>query len=332
MKSTLRSLSVLVLSVFVFAGAAFSQTTKEAAINAYNAALEAAKGSDVSDAISKFEKCAEIAGNLGDAGSEIKGKAEKQLPGLYYKKATDTYKSRDFVGAIAAFEKAIEIADTYGDSSVRQKSEKNIPVIYTQIGSSKYKAGDYDGAIVDLEKAISLNSNYALAYFNLAQSYLKKGELNIGLDNIDKAIASGEATRKNRVVRSAKRVASQTLVKEGVDATKKRNYSQAVNHLNRAMTYDANSSEPYYRLAEAYNKQAIWGKAIDSANKALNFEKGGRTDRAKIYYELGVALKNQGQKASACEAFTSASYGNFKTLAEHEIVHELKCKDGAESQ
>ena len=80
-------------------------------------------------------------------------------------------------------------------------------------------------------------------------------------------------------------------------------------------------------MAEAHNKIQEWNQAIQYAEKGLNLETGGTTDQAKYYFELGNAYQGLGQKEQACNAFSNAAYGSFKSPAEHAMDYELECEE-----
>jgi tetratricopeptide (TPR) repeat protein len=95
------------------------------------------------------------------------------------------------------------------------------------------------------------------------------------------------------------------------------------------LDYDDESADVYYRLAEASNKASNYEKAVQYATTALDHENGGKTDKAKIYFELGYAHQTLGNKSVACDAFSNALFGSFKSPAEHKMEYELKCDSTA---
>ena len=66
--------------------------------------------------------------------------------------------------------------------------------------------------------------------------------------------------------------------------------------------------------------------AFEILKSSLNFETGGNTDKAKIFFELGLANQMLGNKGEACSAYESASYGSFKQPSEYKMEFELKCE------
>ncbi|MBD2569993.1 caspase, EACC1-associated type [Anabaena lutea] len=60
-------------------------------------------------------------------------------------------------------------------------------VLYASRGSAYNGLGNYDKAIEDYNQAISIAPEYALAYYNLANSYSKKGNKQAAIENFKKA-------------------------------------------------------------------------------------------------------------------------------------------------
>ncbi|MGK7371363.1 MAG: tetratricopeptide repeat protein, partial [Candidatus Halalkalibacterium sp. M3_1C_030] len=183
-------------------------------------------------------------------------------------------------------------------------------------------------SLASLNQAIERNPNYAKAYYQkgIVLKNQESSNFEKALEQFDRAIEVGNKTNDNQIVRKAKESAHDELLYRGSKATEAKNYKTAVTLLERALDYEAQSADAHYRLAEAFNKQALWDQAISHANKSLELENGGRTEKAKIYFELGTAYKNQGNVEQACDAYKNAAYGSFKSPAEHQMEFELKCK------
>ncbi|MEO1023185.1 MAG: hypothetical protein AAFW89_11640 [Bacteroidota bacterium] len=332
----LKTISLL-LFMALFAYAGYAQD-KADAITAYNAGLEQAKGKDFEAAISSFTQAATIADGLGADGTDIKSRSEKQIPKMYYQKALVAFKSfqssknvADLDQAIAQFDEASGVATEYGDDALSKRISGVMPQLYYQKSVKQLQAGDAQSADASVSKALEMNSNYALAYYQkaLVHKNLNEADLDGMVTFLDQAIQVGEATRKNQVVRRAKAKAHDELLFAGAKQIETRNFSKSLELLNKALAYDAESADVYYRIAEASNQQGSYDKAIQNATQALQFEKGGRTDKAKIYFELGLAHQAKDNKGPACEALKNASYGSFKAPSEHKMEFELKCKTAA---
>ncbi|MEX2363518.1 MAG: tetratricopeptide repeat protein, partial [Balneolaceae bacterium] len=290
--------------VLVFAATDIFAQSKTDAIQLYNAGLEEGKAGNYDAAISSFTQAITIAEQIGGDGEDIKNRSERQIPAMYYQKAREayaTYQSERGVETldqtIEAFKQASEVADEYDDQRIAPQAKGVIPQLYYQKSLLLYNEDDFEGSEEAVARALNLNSNYALAYYQQAKIYKKMNDTNgngiidQGIDELlnwyDQAITIGESTNKADVVSRARDSAHDELLALGTRAIENENIQEAVSLLDRALTYDEQSADAHYRLAEVYNKAGNPNDAISHAQQALEFENGGRTDRAKIYYELG---------------------------------------------
>lgn len=326
MKNVAKRIFTLIIA---FSLNSFAQAQSyEDAVKTFNEGYQFVKDGKSAEAKAKFFEVISISDKVGEEANEIKKKAQSQIPALQYKIAGEVYKSKNIPGAIDAFQEAADLAKQFGDKSIETKVKGVIPKLYYTQGNSYFKQEKLEDAIEAYHKAIELDPNYGKAYYQIGLVYKKKDNLDLTLENFDKAIEIGLATKDRVAAREAEEAARDLLIFKGAKQIEAKRYDSAIELLNKAINYDNESAEIYYRLAEAYNKKSVFDLAIEYANKALKFEKGGKTDRAKIWYELGYAHKNKGNKSAACEAYEQASFGQFKNIAQHEMEHELKCKNG----
>ncbi len=308
---------------------------KTDAVEAYNKALELTKEEKYEEAVNMYNQAIELARELEEEGQDIVNRAENQLPPVYYQMALVKYK--DFqkeksLGSlettINAFGEAAEISDEYGDGERADKSKNVITQLLYTKSILQYRNQDLEASVATLDEVIDRNANYAKAYYQkgIVVKNMNAAELDRVLDLFDQAIEVGEKTNDAKIVREAKEAAQEELVYRGANHIEDNNLDTAINLLNRALEYDSSSADAYYRLAEVYNKQQNWDQAIEHAQQALEFENGGRTDQAKIYFELATAYQGMGQKSEACSAYGNAAYGSFKSPAEHQMEYELKCE------
>lgn len=306
------------------------------AVNLYNEGLNQARDKQYEQAIASFTRAMDIGEQLGDdQGSSIKSQAEKQIPKMYYQKAVVSFNTfrtsksmSDLNTAIEDFLETSDVAKELGDSDITQRAASIIPQLYYQKGTLFYGQEDFESANEALDAAINSNANYAIAYYQkgLVAKKIDSDDVDGFLSWFDRAIDVAERTSDNRVARTVKTAAYDDLLYRGVKLSENKQYSAAVDILKLALTYDEEGAGAHYRLAEVYNKQGNADLAIEAGNKALQFEKGGRTDKAKIYFEIGTAYQTKGNVNEACNAFQEALYGSFKAPASHIMEFELKCK------
>ena len=306
--------------------------TKTDVIKTFNQAFEYAKKGNNQQAIDTFQKCITLADQVGPSASDIKQKAQQQLAPLHYKLAADYYRQHKMSESIQAFEDAMKVAQKYGNKDIAERCKENIPKLYYAKGNMEYMNGDYQDALQDYDNSLKLDPNNAKPYYQKGLTYknMDKGNKNVdklqqALDMWDKAIQVGEKNQDNITVRQSKRSASDFLVYKGAKAEQGKDYKTAISLLKKSLTYDSRNPNAYYRLAETYNKVHSSHDALKYGEMALKYEKGGKTDKAKIWYEIGTAHKNLKQKKEACSAFEQAAYGAFKQIADHELKYDLKC-------
>lgn len=328
---------VSVVMVGAFSVDATAQEQRRTAVQAYNKASELAKNNEFEASIEKFKeaiKAGEAAQSSGEEGTDIVELSKEKLPGIYYEKALNDYKASQQTGnissletAIASFEEAGAAADQYGNAEISKK----VASVKTQLNYKKsvlqYRAQDYEASMVTVNQVIEDNANYANAYYQKALILKKTGSVDDMLAMLDKAVEVATETNNDSMARKAKEKAASELIYAGSTKIQEKNYSGAITQLEKALEYDAESSDAHYRLAEAYNDRGDFKQGLTHGQKSLELENGGRSAKAKIYFEIATAYKGQGNFSQACTAFSDAAYGQFKGPAEHQMEYALKCEN-----
>lgn len=327
--------TLLIVFTVLLSANVMAQQTYEDAVKLYNSAAEQAKSDDFDKAISTYTEAAKIGAALGTPqGTDIKTRSEQQIPKVQLSKAGSLFNAfrsskqiADLDKAIVAFEETVDIAVKYEDTRVKQAAEGYVPQLYYQKATMLFKREKLAEADQALNNAIQANANYAQPYYQkgLVAKKMNPDDVMGILNWFDQAIAVAEKTNKGQIARRATEAAHDELLFRGSKSIESRQFDEAIELLNLATTYDSESANVYYRLAEAHNKKAEYNKAIENANKAIKLESGGKTDKAKIYFELGLAYQAKGQKAQACSALSNAAFGSFKGPSDHKMEFELKC-------
>ena len=197
-----------------------------------------------------------------------------------------------------------------------------------QKGLMLFKREMFVESEIALDEAIRINPNYAKAYYQKALVHKKNSPEDVDgfMGWYDQAIATAIRVKDSEVERLANQSAHGDLLFRGAKAIEAGNSTQAIELLESSLDYYSESADSYYRLAEASNKLTRYSDAVRYSRQALSFETGGNTDKAKIFFELGLANQMLENKGEACSAFESASYGSFKQPSEYKIEFELKCE------
>ncbi len=338
MKDFIHSATKILFTLLLLVGFTTGAIAQDraAAVQAFNKALELAKADKYEEAINMYNQAITQAEQIGEEGEDIVQRVKKQLPSIYYQLALQDYKSFQkqkslsaLESAIGSFTKASTMATEYDNKRMAQKADQIVTQLLYNKSILQFKSNNYNESLATLDQAIDRNPNYAKAYYQ--KGIVLKNQDSSGLEKaiamFDKAIEVGQKNNDNQIVRKAREAARDELVYRGAKRIGNKKYSEAVSLLSRALNYDSESADAHYRLAEAYNKQAKSQQAIAHAEQALNFENGGKTAKAKIYFELATAQKHLGNKDAACSAYKNAAYGSFKSPSEHQMEYELKCSN-----
>jgi len=326
--------------MFLLLGTAeISQAQDEArvqAIDMYNNAQELAGSNDFDGAIELYRAALEISRENGL--NDITDLVEERLPRVYGSRASSAYKTYQNERTVSSIDAAIEdfkasqeAAAEFGNQQVEQQARGAIPQLYYVRSILNFRQDNLEEALSDLNTAIEFNPNYAAAYYQkgIVQKRMTPEDTDAWLEWYDRAIEIAQQIGNNKTLENAREGAADELIYRGVNLGEDRNFDRAIELLNKVEEYDPSSDEQHYRLSEIYNKRGNWSAAETHARQALEYHTGGVADKAKIYFELGTALKGLGQTESACSAFENARYGDFTEPANHELEFQLKCEGHA---
>ncbi|NIT61867.1 MAG: tetratricopeptide repeat protein [Aliifodinibius sp.] len=336
MKLLKSRITIFLLGLFIFGlGQTAEAQDRKEAVQTYNSAREMVQNGEYQKAIDQFKKAIEVGNQLGPQGQDIVERAKGKLPEVYRQIALDEYRAfkqnqtiANLDATIDAFRETKDVAEEYDNSEVSNQANGVINQLLYSKSIIQYKQQNYQDALTTLDEVIANDPNYAKAYYQkgIVLKKIEGTELERSIELFDQAIEVGQKTNDSQIVSRARNAARDELIYRGAKATENKNFSRAKELLNRSLDYDSSSADAHYRLAQAYNKTQDWQQAVEHAKESLGLETGGRTDKAKIYFELGTAYQGLGQKENACGAFNNAAYGNFKSPAEHQMEYELKCE------
>lgn len=319
--------NLIVLALVAVSASTVSAQTYTDAVNAFNQGDELARGGKHKDAIAAFERVINISNALGDEGVEIKKKAEDYIPQLHFAYAVGLAREGKLLDAATAFQATIDVSRKYNNTNLSQRAQQGLLQAYYSAGNQALQAKNFENAVSLYDKAIGVQNTFAQAYYNKGLALRNLGRGDEALEQFDRAIQLGQSGRNNQIVDAATGAARNYLLLKAAESKNEKKYPETVAFLKQALEYKEADAELHYRLAEVYNVMAQFDAAIESANKALQYEQGGPVDRARIWFELGYAHKFKNNTSAACEAYKNASFGDFRAGAEHSMQHELKCSN-----
>lgn len=338
MKLLKSSLTVFLLSLFVLGiSSDLLAQDRRSVVKTYNEGIELKQAGEFEQAISTFQQTMNNAEALGEEGQDLVERTRDQLVDTYYQEAVTLYKElqknqsiQNFDNTISAFEEARDIAEEYENSQVQQKISQIIPQLHYSKGVYAYKSGENEVSLEALEQAVDLNSDYANAYYQIA--LVKKNtdgyEQSEVISSFEEALEVGKKTNNSSVVTESQEQLGGIYLTRGHNlVNEQEQFEEGIQAYQQAREYIPESAQVYFRLAEAHNKMEEWDQALEYAKKGLDLETGGSTDQAKYYFEIGTAYQGLGQKEEACDAFTNAAYGSFKSPAEHAMEYDLECEE-----
>lgn len=229
--------------------------------------------------------------------------------------------AKNYDDAFAKYELAAKQAEAAGDTDIAKKSHIVSAKIAKILGTNSYKAGDFAKALAQFEAGIKHEPAYAPNVYMKGLTQKQLGDLEAGMATLAEAAKSND-TETARAAANAIRdnyhaEASQLAAKTAIspdDATRIRELIAQMEAFGQAP--DANS---YFYLGLAAKAEGKYEEAISFADKAIEIHRGGRADKAKLWFLKGEALVAAGNNAGAKEAFSEAAFGSYKASAEHYI-------------
>jgi tetratricopeptide (TPR) repeat protein len=186
---------------------------------------------------------------------------------------------------------------------------------YYQRGVAYKMSGNLDSAEASFQSCIKAKPDFDFAYNALGGVYFSKGKYQDAADNFEKILT---ISKNKAVIAKVKSNLSLVYAKMGNQEEAAGNVKKGVEYYQKAVAnsdYDA----AYLALAKAYSDLGQYDKTMEAAQDAMKYRK--TIGKGGPYYYMGVAYKNQGDKAKAKEMFDKAkSDPTYKKLAEYELT------------
>ena len=319
----IRLLSVTV-ALFGITIVGSAQTLQEV-VDARNKGSELMAAGNIEQAIIEFEKCVDLAKQVGEDAEEHSMLVESALPNLYLQVATKLNTAKDYPAAVKALEATVTAADKYKNADVKDKAEKTIPQIYYAMGVADYSAQKYDDAIANLDLALSRDPGMAGAYFIKGVCYQTLKDEPKMEESYQLAIEKGTANSDAANTQKAKAQLSKYYYNSGILAQRAQKWDEAIAAYTKTIGVDneTEKGDAFYRLSSCFNSKKNWDSAISNGEQALELNPKAVDG---IYYELGTAYAGKNNTAKACEYFKKVENEPFLKGAKYQIETALKCK------
>ena len=327
----------IVVALFGFTVIVSAQTMEDV-VNARNNGANFMASGNLDEAIVEFEKCIELAIQVGEEAEMVQIEIEGALPNLYLQRVSKIPRD-DHSALLQALEATVAIAEKYNDTRAKENAERQIPQIYVAIGNKFRSEQKFEEAIANFEEAISINPNIAIAYFlkgvcyesmrdepNMDESYklaIEKGKESGDAQNARQAQERLRNYHRNAGARAnteAQTMENNKRPQRDVDAK----FNDAIVSFTKALEVDDRDFDSYRGLITSYNGLKRWDDAIANGEKALEIKDSGAD---AIWYGLGVAYVCKKDNAKACESFkkVTTSEQRLFTAAKEYITNFLKC-------
>jgi tetratricopeptide (TPR) repeat protein len=293
-------------------------------IKVFNEGAAASK-SDPAAAITAFENVITLSDKVGDDAADLKQKAMKVLPGLYFRVAyNDLNEKKPAPEVIRESKKALAMAEKYGNETYMENSKKVLVQAYNTMAVGFFSQNEDEKAIQTFDSLLAINPDYTNAIFNKALIYRKLNNSDEFESTINSYISKLDTIKEQDKVKQASGMALEYFRAAGSQEIQANNIDSAIELLTKAEKFGEDKNL-FYFLADAYNKKKDFDKGEEYATKGLALETGDAEAKAMYYFQLGLAQAGKGQNSSACDSFKNALFGPFEAAAKAERTN-LKCQ------
>jgi tetratricopeptide (TPR) repeat protein len=312
------------------AGSLSAQTLTDV-INEFNEGVAKINTQEYIASLDHFNQVLTLAEAVGDSATDLKVKAEEQIPLAYYRQATLFLKRRQFDNAIPYLEKTIETADSYANNDdSKQKATRYLMQSYMVEGQRTYKNKSYDEALGYFDKALEMNPDLFQAHQGKGMVYMDQDEPEMMLQEFNMAKEGASSNNDMETVGAINAVIDAYYNKfimeemEMVDP-EELDYTYVVEACEKALEANPNNPRALYHMALVKNKDVQYDAAIEFAQKALENETEPVWISA-INFELGSAYQNTVEYEKACEALKNVVEEPFLSRAERKMSSIPGCQ------
>jgi tetratricopeptide (TPR) repeat protein len=293
-------------------------------INEFNEGVAKINSQEYESSLEHFNQVLTMAEVVGDSATDMKEKAQEQIPLAYYRQATLFLKRRQFDNAIPNLEKTIELSEQYGNNEEsRQKATRYLMQSYMVEGQRNLKNDSYDAALELFDKALQMNPDLYQAHQGKGMVYLEQDETDMMLQEFTLAKEGAMTSNKPEDVEEINGVIDTYFNKfimeemEMVDP-EELDYTYVVEACEKALAANQGNPRALYHMAMVKNKEVDYEAAIDYALQALEHESEAVWISA-INFELGSAYQNTVEYEKACEALQNVVEEPFLSRAERKM-------------
>ena len=310
--------------IMAFTVNVYGQAEMSEVVEAFNSGVTMMK-MNPDAAILSFEKAITLANEVGEEADEIKDQASKQIPKMYWESAKTLAGKKDYDGALARLDACVESSKAVGDNAQASRASSTALSILNAQGSEALSEKRYEDALGYFDNALSREPRYAKAYLGKVLVYDEMKDYEKMKETALLGIETANSTRDTKTSGDIEKKVRGTFFNNAQESMMAKDYSSAIDNLNKSIEFGNSSSITFYQLGLAQEGIEKWNDAIVSFNKALEIEMGGDADKAKIYFELGKSYQAVSNDTNACASYKKALHGEFAEAAKYQIENVLKC-------
>jgi len=310
--------------IMAFTVNVYGQAEMSEVVEAFNSGVTMMK-MNPDAAILSFEKAIALANEVGEEADEIKDQASKQIPKMYWESAKTLAGKKDYDGALARLDACVESSKAVGDNAQASRASSTALSILNAQGSEALSEKRYEDALGYFDNALSREPRYAKAYLGKVLVYDEMKDYEKMKEAALLGIETANSTRDTKTSGDIEKKVRGTFFNNAQESMMAKDYSSAIDNLNKSIEFGNSSSITFYQLGLAQEGIEKWNDAIASFNKALELEMGGDADKAKIYFELGKSYQAVSNDTNACASYKKALHGEFAEAAKYQIENVLKC-------
>lgn len=264
-----------------------------------------------------------------DESSDTKRAQKKKVQKLF-NKGKSAAQSGNYGEASEVFEEALTMAEDIEWDQAIQMSQQFLVKSLTEAGTTANKEENYETAVEHYEKVLQYVDNDPTVYYNRGIALLGADRTEEGLQSLQEAIEIGNEKGNTRVAgRATERIRAEFISRASEalqgDSSTQEQINSALEALDQMREYVDPSAKSLFYRALALHRDGQHQQAIQTARQGLDMHQGSRSDAAKYHYYIAESQMALGDKATACETFNNAAYGDYEARANHALEND--CDD-----
>lgn len=211
-------------------------------------------------------------------------KSDPNNPDIWVNIGSALQAKEDYGRAIQAYQKALAIkpdnkaAQQGIKASQDAKASKDLADL-TQGASDAYKGGRYAEALAKYQDVLKQTPNDAGVHFNIAAALQQLGRIDESIIEYKNAVRLDDKNDDyKKYLETALDKKADPIIAQAVAAHKEKNYGQAIDLYQQAITLRPKKTELYYNLASALYSRQMYDQARAQYAKALELDPKGQID------------------------------------------------------